>query len=50
MAQGGIVLVAVGAADQQGLAVDPQQATADLHRPKAHVIGFALDGVGLLVQ
>ena len=45
-----MVLVAVGTANEQGLAVDPQQTAADLHRPKAHVIGLGLDGLPLLVQ
>ncbi|MNC03620.1 hypothetical protein D3C75_510330 [compost metagenome] len=50
MAQGGIVFVAIGAANEQRLAVDPQQAALDLHRPKTHVMGLALDGLVLLVQ
>ena len=49
VSRGGMVLVAVGAADQQGLAVDPQQAATDLHRTKAHVISPLSMGA-LLVQ
>jgi hypothetical protein len=48
--RGGMVFMAIGTTNQQGLAVDPQQAATDLHRPKAHVMGLALEDASLLVQ
>ncbi|CAJ1835451.1 hypothetical protein LMCDFJHI_02279 [Aeromonas salmonicida] len=44
------MLVAVGAANEQRLAIDPQQTVTDLHRPEAHVMGLALDGLALFIQ
>ena len=35
--RGGMVFMAIGATNEQGLAVDPQPAATDFHRPKAHV-------------
>jgi hypothetical protein len=45
-----MMFVAVGTTNEQRLAVDPQQAATDLHRPKAHVMGLALEDASLLVQ
>ncbi len=50
IAFGGVVFVTVGTANKQRLTIDPQQAATDLHSPKAHIIGFALDSLALLVE